>query len=150
MRWITLGLAFIILYLAFSCSIPLSGSKDDQDMAFVWRHVCEISQYDCSELDVPEFRWTPQLDSHGLRGAYPLGNRFWIQDDLPYSRQLLIMFHETLHYVQYHNEVPITKSNVIRCISEREALDFTNQFADEIGVPELKRSVDDWKKKYRC
>lgn len=76
----------------------------------------------------------------------------WLDPSLKRGTQMwLTIFHEQIHYLQYLNGTDSEGyDKILRCLIEREALDFTNMYADELKAPALKRTVKTWRKLYKC
>jgi len=76
----------------------------------------------------------------------------WLDKALSTGTQMwLTIFHEQIHYLQGWNRVDsLGFDKTLRCLIEREALDFTNAYADELGRPDLKRTLKVWRKLYGC
>jgi len=153
-------LRFLIAFLAVTF---LSGAADkltpdrytlDQRVAKItWKAACRISQYEECPKRGPAVRRSPVIGEVGARGAYWMGTPVvWLDKALSTGTQMwLTIFHEQIHYLQGWNRVDsLGFDKTLRCLIEREALDFTNAYADELGRPDLKRTLKVWRKLYGC
>lgn len=151
-------LRFLIAFLAVTI---LSGweadySSDqyvrDQRIARItYKAACRISQYDCVR-PAPVVRRSPILGENGIRGAYwPASTVIWLDRPLKGTQLWLTIFHEQVHYLQVANTVDSGGwDKLLTCLIEREALDFTNEYAVELERPDLIRTVEVWRKLYNC
>lgn len=125
--------------------------KADQRTAHIALvHACQVTQYDCSGIDVPQVRTNLQMPAQGARGMYMGGGILWIDPDLLPIQRRLTIFHEVVHYLQFE----AGRLNVVmtsRCVLEREAMEFTNLYVDLMGFgDQFKRDLLEWQMRYRC
>lgn len=127
---------------------------DDQRVSRItWEAVCRISRYEYCPEGHPPTRRSPILgELMDARGSYWTGSSVvWLDRSLHGTQQWLTTFHEQLHYVQYINNVATDDpSKHLLCLVEREARDFTNQYARELRRPDLQRDLDVWQALYSC
>ena len=146
---------------AFLAALSLSAwtpdySKYDDDQRIsriTWRAACRISHYELCPEERPAVRRSPILGERmSARGVYWLGTPVvWLDSPQRGTQQWLTTFHEQVHFIQYVNGVSVEGyDRDLRCLIEREALDFTNAYALELGRPELQRTLEVWQELYNC
>jgi len=123
----------------------------DQRMALVaFAAACKITHYSCADLALPEVRRSPYLGRIGNRAVYLLTDVLWLDSELKTSLVPIAIFHEMVHYLQYNNGMPHERVTIIRCISEREAFDATNDYFEALGRSSEKISVKKFQDTYGC
>lgn len=126
---------------------------DQRNSRVTWTAACRISQYRYCPEQGPETRRSPILgEIMDARGSYWTGSAaVWLDVTLHGTQSWLTTFHEQIHYIQYINNVATDNpSKNLLCLVEREALDFTNQYAIELERPDLQRTVEVWRDIYNC
>jgi len=151
-------LGFLIVFLAVAALslAPVSEVADrytmDQRIAGItWDAACRISKYDCA-VQEPTVRRSPVIGENRARGVYWENSTvIWLDSSLRGTQFWLTTFHEQIHYLQGQNTVGFVQfDRMLTCLVEREALDFVNTYADELGRSDLKRTVVEWRKLYNC
>lgn len=148
-----LGLTMALTMLGATVWYSSAQYRADQEvMQDIFDRACEITYYDCTEIDAPTVRRSEQVDDNQLHGLYMGGNVVWIEKNRDYMKSVLTMFHEAVHYLQFTagGIDPIMMSPAAMCVVEREAMEATNVFAEHLGVPDYKRKLEEWKRTYRC
>lgn len=130
-----------------------SAPVDKSTTQKIFDDACRLSRYECNIWTPPPVvRVSPQLSDMKLFGMYTGGRVVWAADNLSIERIKLTVFHESIHYLQF--EVGGVNTDMMnrfgQCAIEREAMELTNQYADEMGWPKLKRNLESWKKTYGC
>lgn len=126
-------------------------TKDQRIAAVVYSAACSMTGYKCTDV-VPQIRRSPQLRAYGYKGLYWSAGIIWLDTGLTGSKLWLSAFHETVHVLQDRNGVLDYQFDPeLDCLVEREALDYTNAYADVIGAgPSFKRTVEEWRELYDC
>lgn len=149
-------------YMALSLVLAMLGGTvwyssaqyraDQEVLHSIFDKACEITYYDCTEVERPTVRRSEQVEDNKLHGIYMGGNVIWIEKNREYTKSVLTIFHEVVHYLQFTvgGIDPIMVSTAAGCVLEREAMEATNAFADYLGVPDYKRELIEWKKTYGC
>ena len=156
MRAWMLGAIFIVLvFIQQALAVePLSIFEEDNlVMEEIFEDACRLSKYDCDGIEQPVVRRSTQLQSHKIWGLYIGGKTLWIDNNLMPVRARLTMFHEAIHYLQFvvGQLEPEYINRVGGCVIEREALELSNAYAIKVlNMPQYARSVEEWKKIYRC
>ena len=151
LRFLIALLAAAALSLAPVSDVPGRYTLDQRIAGITWDAACRISKYDC-DVQEPTVRRSPVLGENSARGAYWEDSTvLWLDNTLHGTQFWLTTFHEQIHYLQGHNTVGFVSFDaMLTCLVEREALEFVNTYADELGRPDLKRPVDVWRKIYNC
>lgn len=148
-EWILGGI--IALLLMTQPSLADKRFDENQRLAYVaFVHGCQVSSYNCDGLETPQVRESSQITHMTLRGLYQGGTILWVRPGMGSTRQMLTIFHEVIHYLQFQAGKPDVSSTV-RCLLEFEAFELTNLYVDLIGYgDEFKRELDEWRISYRC
>lgn len=149
-------------YIALSVVLAMLGGTvwyssaqyraDQEVMVSIFQMACDMTYYDCTDVEAPTVRRSEQVEDNKLHGLYMGGNIIWIEKNREYIKSVITMFHEAVHYLQFTvgGIDPIMMSKDAMCVLEREAMEATNAFIDYLGVPKYKRELIEWKKTYRC
>ena len=133
--------------------LPERYAKDQRIAKITWKAACRISNYEVCPKHGPAVRRSPLIGEVGARGAYWMGSPvIWLDPPLKSGTQMwMTIFHEQIHYLQWINQVDSEGfDRTLRCLIEREALDFTNAYAVELGRSDLQRTVEVWRRLYGC
>jgi len=146
--------AAIFLSLGANSYVATQYSDDQRIAKITWKAACRISNYEVCPKKGPAVRRSPILgEMASARGAYWLGSSvIWLDKPLSGTQVWLTVFHEQIHYLQTVNGVTMEGyDQTLRCLVEREALELTNAYVDELGAPRsYKRTVEVWRKLYGC
>jgi Zn-dependent peptidase ImmA (M78 family) len=150
---LSLLLGAVLLAQQITTVQPMSDAEDNHIIAQIaLEDACRLGRFNCDGLEVPQVRTSPQMERMRLNGVYLGGTALYINDSLLPARKRLTIFHEIVHYLQIQaigsNPAMINRQG--SCILEREAMELSNQYADEIGATVLKRDLEEWYKGYRC
>lgn len=118
-----------------------------------WILACRLKSYDCSQLTPPQVWYFPLGSIHGRYAHGEVG----IEVDTDLLGQAfsgLVMVHEMVHYIQYHQRVTGESGTMLltSCQREAEAFNITNAVAIASGLhtdPRVATWLDmDWR--YGC
>jgi hypothetical protein len=125
--------------------------RDQRIAQITYKAACRISNYECVR-PAPVVRRSPILGENGIRGAYWVDSTVvWLDRPLKGSQLWLTIFHEQVHYLQTQNTVGGEGyDKLLTCLVEREALDFTNEYAVELDRSDLIRTIEVWRELYNC
>jgi hypothetical protein len=152
---------FLIAFVAvvFLCGaaskLPSQYSTDQRIAKITWKAACRISNYEVCPKRGPAVRRSPVIDEVNAWGAFwPRTEVIWIGQALELqigTRLWLTIFHEQIHYLQGINTIEYDGyDKALSCLIEREALDFTNAYAEELGRSDMQRTVERWRELYNC
>ena len=152
MKLIALTVALTLLGGAGAWYSSAQYRSDQELMHIIFSIACEMTYYDCTDVEVPAVRRSEQVDDNHLRGLYMGGEVVWIEKNNDYIRSVLTIFHEAVHYIQFTagGVNPLMISDGAMCVLEREAMEATNAFTDYLAIPHYKRDLKEWKRTYGC
>jgi len=144
----------IFMSLGANSYVSTQFDEDQRIAEITWEAACRLSQYECPDKS-PMVRRSPIIGEMArARGAYWFAAQVvWLDSPLGGSQQYLTTLHEQIHYLQWFNRVGDETgwSDLMKCIQEREALEYTNAYALELGLSEQwMRSVPEWRRLYGC
>ncbi len=142
---------FLLMFSTADADEPFTRWEANQRLAYVTLdHACSVTRYRCDNIVVPQVRESTQLGRMGARGIYQGGMTLWIDANLTQPQRQLTIFHETVHYLQFE----ISGADFLiasKCLLEYEAFEMTNLYVDLMGYgDEYKRTLETWKRLYRC
>ena len=138
----------------YASSAPDRYGVDQRIAAITWEAACRISQYEICPDKGPVVRRSIVIGELGsANGIYFIGSDVvWLDTPRGGTGAWLTIFHEQIHFLQSQNLFEINEYDdwMLGCLVEREALDFTNTYAQELRRPELQRSIEVWEDLYKC
>lgn len=144
-----LGIAFMLMGVNLEPTTQFTA--DQRIAAIVYSSACRMTNYECSG-DVPMLRRSPELFHNGIRGMFWSEGVYWVANEMTGTQLWLTAFHETVHVLQNRNGIlEYDDDDLLDCMVEREALDFTNAYVDVLNAPQsFKRTVETWRELYDC
>jgi Zn-dependent peptidase ImmA (M78 family) len=149
----TILATLIIIQQALAVQPLTHYEHDNKLMVEIFEDACRLSKYDCDGIEIPLVRRSSQLKSMDIYGLYTGGKTLWIDEQLMPVRAKLTMFHEAIHYLQVNvgGIEPDFMNRVGGCVIEREAMELSNAYArDILKMPQYVRTLENWKRTYRC
>lgn len=126
--------------------------SDQRIAAITYKAACRITNYVCPKVGMPQVRRSATLGDNGVRGIiWNDEGVVWLDTKVKGTQTWLVMLHEQIHWLQIKNGVDAgANDSLLICIMEREALDFTNEYARELRAPWMQRTLEEWRKLYGC
>lgn len=145
-------IAVALLALSDPAQVDSQYSADQRIAKITYKAACRISKYACPTRGMPSVRRSAMIGESGARGVIWSGQKVvWLDKALVGTRVWLTIFHEQVHWLQIQSGVDAgLEERLLTCIMEREAMDFTNAYARELGAPQMQRSLVVWRNLYSC
>ncbi len=145
-----------LLLLVLGMIACLSACEKDQFTAdqrlarYLYKEACRISSYEC-RIKPPVVRRTELAAARGMWGFYTGGNIIWIDPDIDGTLLWSTVFHEIIHYLQFQGGTVGMEFELLYCVYEWNAQDYTNEFLASIpGGESYIRDYEVWKGIYQC
>lgn len=153
LRFVLPLIAVALLALSDPAQVTSRFESDQRIARITWPTAIRLTGYLVpSDESTPQVRRSPSLADNSVRGAiWNADGVIWLSSGVVGTQAWLTIFHEQVHYLQIINGVDAGwGEGFLTCVMEREALDFTNTYAREIGAGYMQRTVETWRKLYKC